>query len=99
MNDSIIRWDHVILSALRTGFETDLPEIYDIIDKMRIDGSFIIKPELFEIEPRWGARPRYHHTVRGIVSSLRKRGMVNRVERSSYQITDLGRELLKELDY
>jgi len=98
MDDSKIPWDWVILGALRTGSEADLSEIYDTIDLVKKAGSSIISVKLFDIEPRWGERPKYYHAVRAAVSSLRKLGMIERVARGRYQITDVGRDRLEELE-
>jgi hypothetical protein len=95
MDENSIHWDYVILSPLSQG-EKDLSEIYDVIDEVLRDGS--INRRLFDIEPRWGARPKYFHTVRSTMSSLRKRGMVERVWRGRYRITAAGRRRLEEVE-
>jgi len=93
VNQNTVPWDYIILSPLRLG-EADLSDIYVAIHDELRDGS--INPRLFEIEPRWGGRPKYFHTVRSCLSSLRKRGMVERVHRGRYRITDAGRKHLEE---
>ena len=97
-DDSKIPWDLVILGALRSGSEVALREVYDRIDEARSEGSLIISRQLFNIDPRWGERPKYCHVVRSAVSSLRKRGMVERLARGVYRITDAGRERLDVLE-
>ena len=98
MIDSRAPWDYVILVALRSGLEVDLSKIYDTIWQAVKEGSSVVNPELLEIEPRWGERPKYYHSVRSAVSSLTKRNMIERISRGKYQITEVSRKRLKELE-
>ncbi len=98
MIDSRAPWDYVVLVALRSGLEVDLSKIYDTIWQVTKEGSSVVNPELLETEPRWGERPKYYHSVRSAVSSLTKRKMIERISRGKYQITEVGRKRLKELE-
>ncbi len=92
-------WDFVVLWALHDGEAHHLSEIYDDIDKALRDGS--INPQLFNVDFIWGDRPKYTHTVRSTMSSLRKRGMIEHVGKGRtgiYRITDKGRKRLEEVE-
>ena len=94
-----LTWDFVVLWALSDGESHHLSEIYDVIDKTLRDGS--INAQLFNVDFRWGDRPKYTHVVRSTMSNLRKRGMVEHVGRGKtgkYRITDLGRTQLEEVE-
>ncbi len=101
MDEYRVLWDYAILGALSDGKVQHLSEIYYAIDQTAMDGTPIINPQLFNIEPRWGAHPKFYHTVRSTMSSLRRRGMVERVgtgRTGRYRITDTGRKRLKEVE-
>jgi chromosome condensin MukBEF MukE localization factor len=90
-------WDYVVLQALSDEESMDLKDIYALIDKDLKDGS--INPQLFNVDLRWGDRPKYTHVVRSTMSSLRKRGMVEHVgtgRTGRYRITAAGRQRLEK---
>ena len=92
-------WEVTILNALRAegDGEADLSEIYRFIERQQHE--FLLRTSQFE-ETRWAGRPMYQHTVRSIItnrsSGLMKRGLVERVGRGRYRLTDAGWALLKE---
>ena len=89
-------WDFWVLGALRDGRPAHLKGIYAAIEALK-DGAYI-NPQLYGVDGRWGDRPDYTHIVRSTMSSLRKRGLVERPRKGKrtgvYSITDAG---LKEL--
>jgi len=90
-----IKWEYVILGALRDG-ENVLKSIYALIGD-RLKGGYI-NPQLFKVDGRWGDRRDYTHVVRSTVSSLVKGGLVEHIGKGrtgKYRITDDG---LKKLD-
>ncbi len=89
-------WEQVVLISLRNGYKMSLQEIYAGIDAL--EGGYI-NPKLRKVDGRWGyVRPDYTHVVRSTMSSLKKRGLVERLGEGKrtgvYRITDAG---LKEL--
>lgn len=89
-------WDFWVLGALRDGRLTKLKSVYAAIETLK--GGNYINPSLYGVDGKWGDRKDYTHTVRSTMSSLRKRGFVERHGKGKrpgmYQITDSG---LKEL--
>ena len=89
-------WDFWVLGALRDGRPAHLKGIYTAIEALK-DGGYI-NPHLYGVDGRWGDRPDYTHIVRSTMSSLKKRGLVERLGKGKrtgvYRITDDG---LKEL--
>jgi len=71
-----------------------LRDIYDSIEKESAaseeTSSKIVRPGLFSVNPKYGDRPIYQHTVRGCLAAYRKQGLVDRVGRGVYRITDEG---------
>jgi len=97
-----IRWQWLLLGILDDfGGQATLQEIYACIEEqyleMRKDGTELIKPELRDIDRRYGVRPKYQHTVRGCLSSYKKRGWVNWIDKATYRLTDEGLKRLKWL--
>jgi len=92
-------WDRILLHllSLSDGEPKPLTYIYTAIGK---DGrKWGINPRLFDIEPRWGGRYRYCHTVRANMNSLKKLGLVDPgTSRGMYRITNKGRERLAKLE-
>ncbi|MBC8511432.1 MAG: hypothetical protein H8D32_00430 [Dehalococcoidia bacterium] len=93
-----LAWDFVVLHPLRDGNPTHLKTIYAAIGEGLKEGGYI-NPKLFKVDGRWGDdRPDYTHVVRSTMSSLKKRGLVERLSKGKrtgvYRITDDG---LKEL--
>ncbi len=94
-----MNWDYVILGALRDGAPMHLKGIYALIDK-ELRGGYI-NVQLFNVDGRWGDRPNYTNVVRGIMSNLKKRGLVEHVGKGRtgiYRITDSGRKQLNEME-
>ena len=92
-------WDYVVLQALSDEESMNLKDIYDLIDGELKDGS--INPQLFNVDLRWGDRPKYTHVVRSTMSSLRMRGMVEHVgtgRTGRYRITAAGRQRSKKIE-
>ena len=90
-------WDFIVLVHLGGGEPVHVKEIYTEINEQGKE-AFYIKPELFKVDGRWGDRKDYTNIVRSTMSSLKKRGMVERLGKGKrtgvYRITDDG---LKEL--
>ena len=64
-----IPWPWLLLGILGDcGEQAALQDIYDCIEQqyheMEKEGTELIKGGLFEIDPRYGIRPKYQHTVR-----------------------------------
>ena len=95
-----IKWDYVILGALRDGELMFLKGIYALIDD-QLKGGYI-NPQLFKVDGRWGDdRPDYTHVVRSTMSSLVKRGLVEHIGKGrtgKYLITDFGGKRLNEME-
>ncbi len=88
-------WDFWVLGALRDGKPAHLKGIYAALEPLK-DGGYI-NPQLYRVDGRWGDRPNYTHVVRSTMSSLKKRGLVERLGKGRtgvYRITNGG---LKEL--
>lgn len=93
-------WDFWVLAALRGGKPTNLKSIYAAIQELPREGY--INPKLYGSDGRWGDRPDYTHIVRSTMSSLKKRGMVERRGKGKrtglYCITDAGANYLEEIE-
>ena len=76
-----------------------LQDIYARIEEqyhqMEKEGTELVKTGLFEIDPRYGIRPKYQHTVRGCLGNYKKRGLVERIDKATYRLTDEGLNHLK----
>lgn len=99
-------WDFTILTALQTegGGAADLAEIYRFIERQQAEkeGFYEYLPPS-DFEPtRWEGRPMYQHTARSVITNRRngliRRGLVERVARGRYRLTDAGRKQLQEWD-
>jgi hypothetical protein len=92
-------WDFWVLAALRNG-PMRLKDIYALIENLPREGY--INPPLYGVDGRWGDRPDYTHIVRSTMSSLKKRGMVERrgigKRTGIYCITDVGAKYLEEIE-
>lgn len=100
MPEIVMPWQWLLLGLLEeAGGQAPLQLIYLEIEKQYDDiskeGETIIKPSLLDEDPRFGERPKYTHTVRGLLSDYTKKGWVERVSRGEYRITEAGRERLK----
>jgi len=86
--------------GIRGGKPAYLKDIYAAIEGLK--GGGYIKPQSYKVDGRWGDRPNYTHVVRNTVSSLKKRGMVERlgiVKRTGvYRITDAGAKYLEAIE-
>ena len=93
-------WDFWVLGALRDGKPAHLKGIYDAVEALKNGGY--INPQLYGVDGRWGDRPDYTHIVRSTMSSLKKRGMVERrgtgKRTGVYRITDAGAKYLEEIE-
>ncbi len=89
-------WDFWVLGALRDGKPAHLKGVYAGVEALK--GGDYINPQLYGVDGRRGDRPNYTHVVRSTMSSLKKRGLVERLGKGKrtgvYRITDSG---LKEL--
>jgi hypothetical protein len=98
-----VPWEFAIRNALRQG-EAELPQIYDEIENTlkvlsRQDSEWeLIRTRLIREDPRWQHRPMYQHTVRGMISYWKRRGLVELVTRRVYRLTEAGHHRLHEYD-
>ena len=97
-----IPWQWLLLGILDDfRGQATLQDIYTRLEEdyhdMKKDGTELIKPELFEIDRRYGNRPKYQHTVRGCLTNYKKLGWVNRIETATYRLTDEGLKRLRWL--
>ena len=93
-------WDFWVLGALRDSKPAHLKGIYAAIEALK--GGGYINPQLYGVDGRWGPRPDYTHIVRSTMSSLKGRGLVERLSKGKrtgvYRITDAGRQRLEEIE-
>ena len=99
--DENIPWDWLLLGILdEAGGETTLKNIYASIEELFRDTEEKdikpINPRLRKRNPEYGNRPIYQHTVRGCLSAYKKRGLVERIGRGIYRLTDMGLKRLRE---
>jgi len=97
-----IPWQWLLLGILDDSRgQATLQDIYIRIEEqyhdMKKDNTELIKKKLFEIDRRWGNRPKYQHTVRGCLSNYKKHGWITRVDKATYRLTDEGLKRLKWL--
>ena len=94
-------WDQVVLVPLGSGKPVSLKEIYADIEA-GLKGGGYINPKSFGVDGRWGDRPDYTNIIRSTMSSLKKRGMVERLGKGKrtgvYRITDAGAKYLEEIE-
>ena len=96
-----IPWPWLLLGILDDSRgQAALRDIYTRIEEqqyheMEKECTELIKSRLFEIDPRHGIRPKYQHTVRGCLSNYKKRGLVERIDKATYRLTDAGLNHLK----
>lgn len=93
--DENMPWCWLLLGILNdAGGTTILQDIYDSIERDSAASAQsspkIVRPGLFSVNPKYGERPIYQHTVRGCLAFYRKQGLVDRVGRGVYRITDKG---------
>ena len=84
-----IPWPWLLLGILDDcGGQAALQNIYTRIKEqyheIKKEDTELIKTGLFEIDPRYGIRPKYQHTVRECLSSHKKRGLVERIDKATY---------------
>ena len=99
--DENMPWEWLLLGILdESGGETALQNIYASIEKkfceIEEEDLKLINPRLFEIDPKFGNRPVYQHTVRGCLSACKKRGLVERIGKGIYRLTDVGLTRVRE---
>ena len=95
-----IPWPWLLLGILdNCGGQATLQDIYVRIEEqyheMKTEDTELIKSRLLDINPRYGIRPKYQHTVRGCLSNYKKRGLVERIDKATYRLTDGGLKHLK----
>ncbi len=88
-------WPWLLLGILQhSNGQATLQDIYGHIEEdyheIKKGSTELIRPTLLKVDQRYGERPKYTHTVRGCLSNYVKRGLVKRVDRGVYQITDAG---------
>lgn len=95
-------WHYLVLKALEgLDGKTDLKSMYAVMEDWwtdRHDGEneVLFNPELFGPEPSWeGGRPKYRRIIRKEFTLLVEDGLVDRVARGVYQITDSGYDFLQ----
>lgn len=93
-------WDFWVLAALRDGKPVDLKSIYAYIEALPREGY--VNPQLYGVDGRYGDRHDYTHVVRSTMSSLKKRGMVERLgigkRTGVYRITEAGAKYLEAIE-
>ncbi len=77
-------WEFLLLDAVaRQGQVSELQDIYEEIEPQ-------VSERLLAVDHRWGERPIYQHTVRGILSNMVKSGLLERKARGLYAVTERG---------
>jgi len=96
-----IPWQWLLLGIL-DNYPSHKATLHDIYIRVEEDyqdfiknGTQLIKPKLLDVERKYGDRPKYQHTVRGCLSSYKKHGWVNRIDKAIYQLTDEGKKRLE----
>ncbi|OGO40052.1 MAG: hypothetical protein A2147_07080 [Chloroflexi bacterium RBG_16_57_8] len=99
MKQEYMPWQWLLLGILDdSGGTAALSNIYASIEEaMRSDQPVpqIIRVHLITVDPKYGDRPRYQHTVRGCLAAYKKQGLVERVDRGIYRLTQAGGERLQ----
>lgn len=95
-------WAWLLLGILEEhGKTATLHDIYVSIeeqfDEIQRNGEEIIASRLFDPDPRYGNRPKYQHTVRGLLSAYKKNGLVEHIDKATYRLTDAGLRRLEAL--
>ncbi len=100
VRDEHMPWCWLLLGILKeSGGVATLAHTYRRIETditgQKEGESPIIDPRLFRHNLKYGDRPIYQHTVRGCLSLYEKQGLVERIGRGTYRITEAG---LRRLD-
>lgn len=95
-------WQWLLLGILEdSGGQATLQDIYLCIEtqyhEIGTDDGRIIKSRLLAIDPKYGNRPIYQHTVRGCLSAYGRRGFVERAGEGIYRLTESGLERLESI--
>ena len=87
-------WCWLLLGILKdSGGVATLQDVYNSIEEdlaQNEKDSKVINLRLLHKNLRHGDRPIYQHTVRGCLSSYQKQGLVERIDRGIYRITETG---------
>jgi len=93
-------WRHIVLGAILYSEQSNdagsLQKLYEIVEDSGQDAS-LFNPRSLEVEPRWGERQRFQHTIRSTLSNLVKEGLVEHVGRGKYRLIAEGRELARNV--
>src|SRR5438093_1161774 len=97
--DKNMPWESLILGILEEGNQ-ELQQIYASVERQyediyKADGINLINSDLLRVEPQWGDRPVFQHTVRSCLSRLVRLGLVHHPERGLYTLTEPGRPRLR----
>lgn len=96
-------WKQLLLVILGGGKPVGTPvrlkDIYSeleewVADAKEGDNIELVNPTLFRVDPRYGDRSKYTHTVRAALTSLVRAGYVKRIQRAVYSLTPKGRQRL-----
>ena len=95
-----MNWGPIILGAILYtedgNKDATLQGIYKVVEDGGSDGS-LFNPRQLEVEPRWGERQRFQHTIRSTLSNLVKEGLAERTGRGIYRVTVKGRNLARNV--
>lgn len=99
-------WHYLVLKTLeRLDGKANLKSMYSDMevwwdDRHDSANEDLFDPELFGPEPSWeGERPKYRRIIRKEFTLLVKDGLVDRVARGVYQISDNGYDFLQGKDW
>ena len=95
-----MNWGHIVLGAILytedANRDSSLQDIYKVVEDGGSDGT-LFNPRLLEVEPRWGERQRFQHTIRSTLSNLVKESLAEPTGRGIYRLTVEGRKLAKNV--
>lgn len=88
-------WCWLLLGILKdSGGTASLQDIYASIEENVAESeetdAKVINSRLFAEDSNFGPRPKFQHTVRGCLSAYKKRGLMERIDKGLYRITDAG---------
>ena len=94
-------WNWLLLVILDTGKPVRLQDIYSELEEWfaeakESDYVDLVNPSLFRVDPQYGDRPKYTHTVRRRLTDFVKKGYVKRTVRGVYTLTPSGKQRLKQ---
>jgi hypothetical protein len=88
-------WKWLVLKSIADtprGIATLQDDIYPCVEPE-------VQPELLNQQASAQGRPRYQGTVRSFLSDLMQEGLVERVKRATYKLTDVGKQRLHHYLY